>query len=526
MSISDATKAPTADEHSYLSHRQILVVLAGLMAGMFLAALDQSIVGTALPRIVSDLGGLNHLSWVVTVYLLTSTASTPLWGKISDLYGRRPIFQTAIVIFLAGSVVAALAGSMGVLIGGRAIQGLGAGGLMALALSIIGDIIPPRERGRYQGYFGAVFGLSSVGGPLLGGWFTDGPGWQWIFWINIPIGLGALVITSVALKMPKVRRDHKIDYLGAAVIVASVSSILLYTAWAGGEFGWADPFSLTLLGAGVVLAALFVLVEARAEEPIIPLRLFRNRVFAPTIVFVAIMGLAMFGGIIFLPVYLQVVQGMSPTESGLALLPMMAGLFTTSIGSGQLVTRNGRYKVYPILGAGVTAIGILLLSTLGVDTPYWQIGIYFYVFGAGLGFTMQIVVTAVQNAVERRDMGSATSSVMFFRSMGAAFGTAIFGAVLTSRLGHHLGEAGAASGLPGGADESEIANNVHAIQALPPDLHAIVVDAWVHSLRDVFLVALPFVLLAFITAFFIPELTLKTAATAEEAPAEPVLAME
>jgi len=525
VTFSAATKAPTADEYSYLSHRQILIVLSGLMAGMFLAALDQSIVGTALPRIVSDLGGLDHLSWVVTAYLLTSTASTPLWGKISDLYGRRPVFQTAIVVFLAGSVVAGAAGSMGVLIGGRAIQGLGAGGLMALALSIIGDVIPPRERGRYQGYFGVVFGVSSVAGPLLGGWFTDGPGWQWIFWINIPIGIAALVVTSLALNMPKVRRDHKIDYFGAATIVASVTSILLYTAWAGSTYGWTDPFSLALLGGGVLLAGLFVVVESRAEEPIIPLRLFRNRVFTPTVIFTAIMGLAMFGGIIFLPVYLQVVQGMSPTESGLALLPMVAGLFATSISSGHLVTRTGHYRIYPIIGAGVTGVGVLLLSTLGVDTPYWQTAIYFFVFGGGLGFTMQIVVTAVQNAVERRDMGAATSSVTFFRSMGAAFGTAIFGAVLTTRLGHYLAESGEAGGLPPTADESQIANNVQAIQALPADVKAVVVDAWVRSLHDVFLTALPIVAVAFVIAFFIPELTLRSAAPVETEP-EAVMALE
>jgi EmrB/QacA subfamily drug resistance transporter len=509
------TTQPTPDaEHSYLSHRQILVVLTGLMAGMFLAALDMSIVGTALPRIVSDLGGLNHLSWVVTAYLLTSTASTPLWGKISDLYGRRPTFQAAIVVFVAGSLVSALAGDMAVLIGGRAVQGLGAGGLMALALSIIGDVIPPRERGRYQGYFGAVFGVSTVGGPLLGGWFTDGPGWQWIFWINVPIGLAALVVTSLALTMPKVRREHTIDYLGAAVIVASVTSILLYTSWAGGEYGWTDPFSLTLLLGGIGLAVAFVGVESRAAEPIIPLRLFRNRVFTPTVTFTAIMGLAMFGGIIFLPVYFQVVQGMSPTESGLALLPMMAGLFATSIGSGQLMTRTGRYKAFPILGAALTAIGFLLLSTLDTGTPYWQVALFIFVLGAGLGFTMQIVVTAVQNAVERRDMGSATSSVTFFRTMGGAFGTAIFGAVLTNRLTHHLAEVGGDDAVRGGADESQLANNVQAIQTLPPDVKAVVLEAWVRSVHDVFLVALPFALAAFVLAFFIPEWELKRAESA------------
>ncbi|MPZ25253.1 MAG: DHA2 family efflux MFS transporter permease subunit [Micromonosporaceae bacterium] len=521
MTDRNPTQPSTTADHGYLSHRQILVVLTGLMAGMFLAALDMSIVGTALPRIVSDLGGLNHLSWVVTAYLLTSTASTPLWGKISDLYGRRPTFQTAIVVFIAGSLVSALAQDMPVLIGGRAVQGLGAGGLMALALSVIGDVIPPRERGRYQGYFGAVFGVSTVSGPLLGGWFTDGPGWEWIFWINVPIGLAALVITSLALKMPKVRRDHRIDYLGAAVIVASVTSILLYTAWAGGEFGWADPFSLALLIGGVALVGGFVWVESRAEEPIIPLRLFRNRVFTPTVTFTAIMGLAMFGGIIFLPVYFQVVQGMSPTASGLAMVPMVAGLFTTSIGSGQLMTRTGRYKIYPIIGAAVTSIGFLLLTTLDTDTPYWQIAVFIFVLGAGLGFTMQIVVTAVQNAVERRDMGSATSSVTFFRTMGGAFGTAVFGAVLTNRLGHYLSQSGAGADLSARGGESDLANNVQAIQALPPQLKEVVLDAWVSAVHDVFLVALPFAVAAFVLAFFIPERELRQAGDAPPDSAPP-----
>ncbi len=496
----------------YLTHRQIRVVLGGLLAGVFLAALDQSIVSTALPRIVSDLGGLNHLSCVVTVYLLTSTASTPLWGKISDLLGRRPMFQAAICVFVFGSVVAALAPNMAVLIGARAVQGLGAGGLMALALSIVGDVIPPRERGRYQGYFGAVFGTSSVVGPLLGGWFTDGPGWRWIFLINVPVGLIALTVTSRALRQaPSIRRDHQIDYLGAALIVAAVSCILLYTAWAGGEFGWGDPFSLGLVAAGVLLTIAFVFAESRAEEPILPLRLFRNRVYAPTVIFAMLMGLAMFGGIIYLPVYFQVVQGMTPTQSGLALLPMMVGIFTTSIGSGQLMTRTGRYRYFPITGAAITAVGILLLSTLETDTPYWQVALYVYTLGFGLGFTMQIVITAVQNAVDRRDMGSATSTVTFFRSMGGAFGTAIFGAVLTGRLEHYLREAGAVAGLPSGAHESEIANDVQAIQTLPPAAHEVVVGAWVNALQDVFHVALPFVVVSFIVAWFIPELRLKTA---------------
>jgi len=506
----------TAQEHTYLSHRQILVVLCGVMAGMFLAALDQTIVGTALPTIVSDLGGLNHLSWVVTAYLLTSTASTPLWGKISDLYGRRPIFQTAIVIFLVGSVVAALSQNMGTLIAGRALQGLGAGGLIALALSIIGDIIPPRERGRYQGYFGAVFGIASVAGPLLGGWFTDGPGWQWIFWLNVPIGVAALVVTTVALRMPTVRREHSIDYVGASLVVAAVSSLLLYLSWAGpsASYGWGAPLSLSLLGASFVFTALFVLVESRVAEPILPLRLFSSRVFSWTALFATIMGLAMFGAIIFMPIYLQVVRGFSPTQSGLALLPMVLGLFATSISAGQVMSRTGRYKIFPILSSVATAGALLLLSTLSTDTPYWTVGLFVFVLGAALGLSMQIVITAVQNDVDRRDLGAATSGVTFFRSLGGAIGVALFGAVLNSRLTHYLSAAGGAA--PSGGSESNLANSVTAIRALPAEAKIVVVDAWTKALHDVFLTAVPFLVLALVAALLAPEKRLGTRADADE----------
>jgi len=490
--------------------------MIGLMAGMFLAALDQSIVGTALPRIVSDLGGLEHLSWVVTAYLLTSTASTPLWGKVSDLYGRRPMFQLAITVFLVGSVIAGASTSMGMLIGGRAVQGLGGGGLMALALAIIGDVIPPRERGKYQGYFGAVFGVSSVAGPLLGGFFTDGPGWRWIFWLNIPIGLAALFITSRALHMPLIKRDHKIDYLGAALVVGSVSSILLYTSWAGADFGWTAPISLALLGLGFILAIAFVLVELRAEEPIIPMRLFRLPVFRWSTLFAFLMGMAMFGGIIYLPFYLQVVKGYTPTQSGLALLPMVVGIFITSIGSGQLITRTGHYRRYPILGSFITAIAIGLLSTIKVDTPYGLLALYMMLLGAGLGFTMQTVVTAVQNAVNFRDLGSATSSVTFFRSMGGAFGTAIFGAVLAARLAVYMSAAFAGAAAGGGSVPSGSLSDVKAIQALPPQIKAPVLEAFVQAMQDVFLTALPFVLLAFAVSFLIPEIPLRTRQQGED----------
>jgi EmrB/QacA subfamily drug resistance transporter len=502
---------PDAPGAGYLSHRQILIVLAGVMAGMLLFALDQGIVGTALPRIVSELGGLDRLSWVVTAYLLTSTATTPLWGKISDLYGRRLIFQVAIVVFLLGSALSGLSQDMTQLIVFRALQGVGGGGLFAIALSIIGDVIPPRQRGRYQGWFGAVFGVSSVAGPLLGGWLTDGPGWRWIFYINLPVGLAALVVTSAVLKMPVVRRPHKIDYLGAAAIVGAVTCLLLYLDWRGNAYGWTEAGALALLGGAGLLAAAFVWIERRTVEPIIPLRLFRNRVFSVGNSFAFLAGIAMFGTIIFLPVYLQAVKGFSPTQSGLALLPAIVGIFSTSITSGQLISRTGRYKIYPVLGAVIMTFGLLALSRLDVDTPFWQLALSEYLFGAGLGFTMQTIVTAVQNSVERRDMGAATSSITFFRQMGGSVGAALFGAVLFSRLTHYLAEQLARAGIRPGAGGPRVdANNVQAIQQLAEPVRSVVLGAFTSALDDVFLVGVPFVVLAVVVALLLKEEPLRT----------------
>jgi EmrB/QacA subfamily drug resistance transporter len=502
------------DAQGYLSHRQILIVMSGLMAGMFLAALDQSIVGTALPRITSELGGLDKLSWVVTAYLLTQTASTPLWGKISDLYGRKLIFQAAIVIFLIGSFAAGASQNIEELIAFRAVQGLGGGGLFALALATMGDVVPPRERGRYGGYFGAVFGTSSVLGPVLGGFFADGPGWRWIFYINIPIGLLALVVTSMALQIPHTRREHVIDYLGATTIVASVSSLLLFTTWAGPDHGWTSPLALALVAAGIALAIAFVFVEARASEPIIPLELFKISVFTTANLYSFILGFAMFGAIVFLPVYYQVVKGFSPTESGLAFLPMVVGIFSTSISSGIVMSRTGRYKIFPIVGSIAVLIALLLLSQIGVATPYWQTALMIYLFGAGLGFSMQIVVTIVQNAVDRRHMGTATSSVAFFRSMGGTFGAAVFGAVLSSRLATHLAD----SGFTGAQSGSINTNNVARIAHLPEPIHGIVLNAFANSLDDVFLWAVPTILVALVVSLFIKELPLKSRGAEASAP--------
>jgi len=504
------TASPGGD---YLSHRQILVVMGGLMAGMFLAALDQSIVAVALPMITSELGGLDKLSWVVTAYLLTSTAATPLWGKISDLRGRRPIFQAAIVVFLIGSLICGFSpeiadllnvSGINVMIAGRAVQGLGAGGLISLALAVIGDVIPPRERGKYQGLFAAVFGVSSVAGPLLGGWFTDNLGWEWIFFINIPIGAAALVVTSVALKLHHVRRQASVDYLGAATIVGSVTSLVLYLSWAGPDKGWASATGIWLLVGAVGLAVIFVLVESKAKEPIIPLELFRNWTFSSNIIFAMIMGIGMFGGLIFLPIYLQAVKGLSATYSGLAILPLVVGIFTTSIGGGQIMVRTGRYKWMPITGALVVGAALFAFSRIQVDTPYYVLALIMYAFGMGLGFTMQVVVTAVQNSVDRRYMGVATASVTFFRSMGGAIGTALLGAILNIRLKHHLSEiVGAAQGHGAGAPINT--NDVTAIQALPEPIKSWVLEAFTRAMDDVFLVAVPFMAVAFVIALTMRE---------------------
>lgn len=477
------------------------------MAGMLLSALDQSIVGTALPRIVSDLGGLNHLSWVVTAYLLTSTAATPLWGKISDLYGRRLIFQMTIVIFLIGSALCGLAQNMPQLIAFRAFQGIGGGGLMAIAFAIIGDVIPPRERGRYQGYFFAVFGLSSVAGPLLGGWITDTFDWRWIFYINLPIGAVALVVTSIALKMPVVRRDHKIDYVGAAMIVAGVTSLLLYLNWAGEKYGWLSSASLWLVGLAILFTVLFILVEFRAEEPIIPMHLFRNPIFAVGNTYSFLIGFAMFGGLIYLPLYFQTVQGMSPTRSGLAMLPMVLGLFTMSITAGQLISRTGKYKIYPIIGSVILILGFYLLHTIHYNTAYWQIAIYAVVLGAGVGLSMSTVVTPIQNSVAMQDMGSATSTNTFLRSLGGAIGAALFGAILTSQLGHYLTQEFA--GTAAGAGTKIDANSVQAIRTLPEPIKTQVLIAYTHAVTDIFLYAIPIMVLSFVVIIFFKEIPLR-----------------
>jgi EmrB/QacA subfamily drug resistance transporter len=489
-----ATATPIAGG---LPRKQVLIIFSGIMLGLFLAAIDQTIVATALPTIVGDLGGLTHLSWVVTAYLLAVTVSTPLFGKLGDLYGRKRLFQASIVIFVAGSILSGLAQTMGQLIAFRAIQGAGAGGLIVLAMAIIADVISPRERGRYQGYFGAVFGASSVAGPLLGGWFTDNLSWRWVFYINVPLGIAALFLTSAVLPRTSVRRLVRIDWLGTILLSSAITCLVLLTTWGGTEYAWGSPLIVALGAATVVLGAGFVLVERRAPEPALPLHLFRMRTFDIATAVSFVVGAAMFGAITYLPTFLQVANGASASNSGLLLVPIMGGLLTASIIAGQLTSRTGRYRRFPILGMGLASVAVYLLSTLDVGSSRWESGLYMALFGAGIGLVMQTLVLAVQNEAPAADLGVATSTVTFFRAVGGSVGVALFGALFSHRLGELLGTA-----APTGMTPEQIA-------AMPADQHAATAAAFADAITMVFLYAVPLLVAGFLVVWLLREKPLR-----------------
>jgi EmrB/QacA subfamily drug resistance transporter len=490
-----------------LTGRALWTVFGALMLGMFLAALDQTIVSTALPTIVGDLGGLNHLSWVVTSYLLASTVSTPLYGKLGDMYGRKPVFLAAILIFLAGSMLAGLSQSMGQLIGFRALQGVGAGGLMVGAQAIIADIVPPRERGRYIGLIGSVFAVASVAGPLLGGFIVDNLSWRWVFYVNLPIGALAvlIVVTRLHLHTPTIR--HRIDILGAMLLTGGVGALTLFTTWGGTEYPWGSPTIVGLGVLGVVLIGVFVWWETRAAEPILPLSLFRSRVFSVANGMGFTIGMAMFGAIVFIPLYLQLVYGASPTSSGLRMLPLMAGLLVAAITSGRAISRIGRYRPFPIAGTATLVVGMFLLSRLGVDTPPWVASIYMLIVGVGIGLVMQVLVLVVQNDARPENIGVATSTATFFRSVGGSFGVAIFGTIFASRLADELAQLPqrVTARLGGGVHLSpEQANR------LPPAVHNDFLHAFANALHGVFLFGMVLAIVPFALSWLLKEVPLRT----------------
>ena len=494
------------------THRQILLIFSGLMLGMFLAALDQTIVGTALPTIVNSLHGLNHMSWVVTAYLLTSTISTPLYGKLSDQFGRKGIFQFAIVVFLIGSALAGLSQSMMQLVAFRGIQGLGAGGLMAMGMTIIADVVSPRERGRYQGYLGATFAVSSIVGPLLGGLFTDNLSWRWIFYINIPIGIVALIVTSAVLKLPFHRQSHKIDFLGAGLMMVGVTAALLVTVWGGAQYPWGSPviIGLGLASAGVIAA--FIVWEHYAAEPILPPSLFRIGVFRTAATVSFLLSMVMFGAIIYLPLYLQLVDGVSAMVSGLLMIPLMLGLLGTSIASGQIVSRTGKYKIMPIIGGVLVVIGMWLLSNLGLHTSHLVMSAYVLVLGAGMGMTMQIMILATQNAVPSDAIGTGTAAVTFFRSLGGAFGTSLFGAVFIAGLNHWIPVLVPRAAAYGIHVEGNFSMSSAEIHQFPPHVQYGVLDSFVRSLHTVFLIGVPLAVAMLVATFFLKEVPLRSTA--------------
>ncbi len=497
--------------------RNVLLVFAGLMVAMLLSSLDQTIFSTALPTIVGELHGVNEMLWVTTAYILASTIMLPVYGKLGDLIGRKGLFIGAIVLFIAGSIVGGMAQDMTGLIIGRTIQGLGGGGLMILAQAIIADVVPARERGRYMGIMGGVFALSSVAGPLLGGWFTQGPGWRWGLWMNIPLGILAIVSAIFFLHLPHVKRTRPtIDYTGMGLLAIASTALVLITTWGGTTYDWNSPVIVALIVGAVIAGFAFVLVERRAAEPIMPLHLFRDRNFNLTTIAGLITGIAMFGALAYLPTYLQMVAGVNATEAGLLLIPLMAGLLVTSILAGQLVSKTGRYKWLPLVGSVIVAGSLLLLSTMTPTLPLWILCSYLAIMGIGLGMSMQILVLIVQNSFPVSEVGTATASNNYFRQIGASLGSAIVGSLFVAKLTQLLGERLPAAG--GSAAGGSNSLTPDAVRALPTAIRSVIVGAYNDALTPVFLYMVPLVLVAVVVLFFVKEKPLATTIEREIVP--------
>ncbi|MFJ8933636.1 MDR family MFS transporter [Streptomyces sp. NPDC102364] len=505
-----ADQSDRSDQSSVKQPRSVRVVLLALMLAMLLAMLDNMIVGTAMPTIVGELGGLEHLSWVVTAYTLATAASTPIWGKIGDMYGRKGAFLTSIVIFLLGSVLSGMAQDMGQLIGFRAIQGLGAGGLMVGVMAIIGDLIPPRERGKYQGMMAGVMALAMIGGPLVGGTITDHLGWRWAFYINVPLGILALVAITAVLHLPKKRSGGSIDYLGAALLTVGITSIVLVTTWGGSEYAWNSAVIMELIGIGVAALVGFVFSQTRASEPIVPLHIFRNRNFTLMSVIGFITGFVMFGAVLFLPLYQQSVQGASATNSGLLLLPMLLAMMVVSLIAGRVTTNTGKYKVFPVAGSVLMIVGLFLLAQMDTGTSRFTSGLYMAVLGAGMGCLMQITMLVAQNSVEMKDMGVASSSTTLFRTLGSSFGVAIMGALFNNRVQDVMAEK--AGALGGKVTEQSAQLDAASLAKLPEqarEAYQFAVSSGTHS---AFLLGSVVALASLLAAVFVKEVVLRGAA--------------
>lgn len=497
-------RSPEEKRHSSDRQGRFGLIYTGLMAVMLLASLDQTIVSTALPTIVGELHGVTHMAWVTTAYILAATVVMPVYGRLGDLLGRKNLYIGGIIIFLVGSAIAGSAQDMATLIIGRAVQGLGGGGLMITSQAIVADLVPPRQRAKYMAPIGVIFGLAAVVGPLLGGWFTDSVGWRWCFWINLPVGLVALAVCAVALNLPRKALKATIDYLGITLMTAAVVSTVLVADWGGTDYAWSDPLILGLAGAGVGFWTLFLYSQSRVAEPIIPLRLFRSPIFnIATLVGMIVIGVGMFAVVSYMPTYLQMVYGVTATESGWLLLPMVVGLMGASLPVGQRMSRTGRYRIYPIAGSLVIAVTALMLSTIEVDTPLALLCGYFFLTGVGIGLMSQTLVLAVQNAFPAEDVGTATSANNFFREIGATVGTAAVGAVFTSRLTDQLGTRLSSGGLKTVGDMDSLTPEL--VAALPTRVQDAVVAAYQHALTPVFAYLVPLFLVGAVLAVVLPE---------------------